>query len=180
MTAIDETAERWRAVVGYEGAYEVSNVGRVRSVARRDSRGHHQEGQLLSLQRHPRGYVQVHLYAAGVGQTMKVHRMVLEAFVGPCPEGMESCHNNGVRDDNRIGNLRWGTVQENAADRVAHHPTCRRSHRLEGANLTVVGRHRQRRCRACSRERTRAYDQGRPFDQKAADRDYLEIMGGAA
>lgn len=177
---IDETKERWRAVVGYEGVYEVSNIGRVRSVARLDSRGHQQEGHLLSLPRHPRGYVQVRLYSAGVGETAKVHRMVLEAFTGPCPDGMEACHANGVRDDNRIGNLRWGTVQDNAADRVAHHPTCRRGHRLDGANLTFVGKEKRRRCRVCSRERWRSYDQGRPFDNAAADRDYIDIMGGAA
>lgn len=46
----------------------------------------------------------------------KVHRLVLEAFVGPCPIGMEGCHNDGVPEHNRLGNLRWDTHRENIQD----------------------------------------------------------------
>ena len=70
----------------------------------------------------------------------------LDAFTGPCPDGMEACHANGDRSDNRAGNLRWDTVRENANDRISHHPTCRRRHRLEGPNLLIVGAARKRRC----------------------------------
>jgi hypothetical protein len=49
-----------------------------------------------------------------------LHRLVLEAFRGPCPPGHEACHNNGVRHDNRITNLRWGTPADNTADKWAH------------------------------------------------------------
>lgn len=183
LDAIDpeaERIERWRAVVGYEGAYEVSNLGRVRSVARTDARGHRQEGMLLKIGRHPRGYEQIRLYRAGQGESKKVHHLVLEAFVGPMPNGMEGCHRNGVRHDNRIGNLRWDTVRENANDRMRHHPTCRRGHLLEGPNLLIVGSKRKRQCRVCQRERVRAHDQGRPFDEARADQAYVETMGGVS
>jgi hypothetical protein len=48
------------------------------------------------------------------------HRLILEAFVGPCPQGQEACHINGVKTDNRITNLRWDTRKENGADRARH------------------------------------------------------------
>lgn len=49
-----------------------------------------------------------------------VHRLVLEAFVGPCPPGMECCHENGITSDNRLTNIGWGTRKKNAADRIRH------------------------------------------------------------
>ncbi len=52
--------------------------------------------------------------------TLLVHRIVLLAFIGPCPAGMECCHDDGNRTNNKITNLRWGTKKSNAADRVKH------------------------------------------------------------
>lgn len=49
-----------------------------------------------------------------------VHRLVLETFIGPCPVGMEACHNNGNRQDNRLANLRWDTHSNNVKDAVKH------------------------------------------------------------
>lgn len=67
-----------------------------------------------------RGYVRVGLKVGGRLINPPVHRLVLEAFVGPCPEGMEARHLNGRRSDNRVDNLAWGTKVENQADKVAH------------------------------------------------------------
>jgi hypothetical protein len=67
-----------------------------------------------------RGYQKVSLCKNGKGYNRFVHRLVLETFIGICPSGMQACHNNGVRVDNRLGNLRWGTAKENQADRKAH------------------------------------------------------------
>lgn len=65
-----------------------------------------------------------HLYCVLTMQrksrTLCVHRLVLEAFVGPCPDGMECCHNNGDPADNRLENLRWDTISSNRADRIKH------------------------------------------------------------
>lgn len=49
-----------------------------------------------------------------------VHQLVLRAFVGQCPENHEACHNNGIRDDNRLANLRWDTRQSNMDDKQIH------------------------------------------------------------
>ena len=56
----------------------------------------------------------------GVNRTRMVHQMILEAFVGPKPPGMECCHENGVRTDNRIEKLRWDTRSNNQKDSVRH------------------------------------------------------------
>lgn len=67
------------------------------------------------------GYVHVGLYAAcGKRKNARVHRLVLEAFAGPCPEGMEARHLNGMRDDNRLVNLEWATHEANCADKALH------------------------------------------------------------
>jgi hypothetical protein len=48
----------------------------------------------------------------------KVHRLILETFEGPCPDGMQTRHLNDVHDDNRFSNLYWGTPLENVTDRI--------------------------------------------------------------
>ena len=63
-----------------------------------------------------RGYLHVNLK----GKIHKVHHLVLNAFVGPRAIGMQACHNNGIRGDNRPENLRWDTPKNNQADRIAH------------------------------------------------------------
>jgi hypothetical protein len=66
------------------------------------------------------GYPRVVISIRGKSRQWFVHRLVLEAFVGPCPPGMESCHINGRSDDDRLCNLRWGTPLENAEDKRRH------------------------------------------------------------
>ena len=66
---------------------------------------------------------------------VSVHRLVLEAFVGPCPPGCETRHLNGNPADNRLCNLAWGTHRENAADKVRH-GTAPRGERNPSAKLT--------------------------------------------
>ena len=60
--------------------------------------------------------------------TRTIHRLVLKTYVGPCPKGMEACHNNGIKIDNRFENLRWHTRSNNRYDSVKHgtHPGLRR------------------------------------------------------
>lgn len=68
------------------------------------------------------GYVKVSLFVDGQGKVDKyVHQLVLEAFVGPCPEGMEACHDpDRTRTNNTLSNLRWDTRKGNIADKVTH------------------------------------------------------------
>lgn len=69
-----------------------------------------------------RGYLRVNLTPLDSKRprTFRVHRLILEAFVGPCPEGMECRHLNGDKADNRLANLSWGTRQENMDDKRKH------------------------------------------------------------
>lgn len=71
------------------------------------------------------GHCYVVLSMDGVSATFLIHRLVLEAFVGPCPPGMECCHNNGNSSDNRLANLRWDTSKSNKADMVRHGTSAR-------------------------------------------------------
>ena len=103
-------SEEWRDVVGHEGLYEVSDRGRV---IRTDTRR-------AVTRRGARGYVKANLRKEGIVKDRVVHRLVLAAFVGPCPDGMECRHLNGIRDDNQLANLAWGTRKENMADKVGH------------------------------------------------------------
>ncbi len=67
-----------------------------------------------------RGYVQVGLRNKAGTYIKLLHRLVLETFVGPCPEGMQACHNDGNKTNNRLENLRWDTPKSNAKDRKKH------------------------------------------------------------
>lgn len=149
--------ERWLPIPGYEGSYEVSDRGRVRSldriVVRSDGREIRCKGKVLSQGVHPKGYLGVRL----CGKTKKVHRLVLEAFVGPCPDGMECCHNNGIPGDNKLTNLRWGTRIENAADvrRHGRNPNINKTHCPKGHPYNAENTYRipsgGRGCVACRR-----------------------------
>ena len=66
------------------------------------------------------GHVAVQLWIEGKVRIVGLHRLVLEAFVGPCPEGMECLHGDGNPENNYISNLRWGTHKENGLDRKKH------------------------------------------------------------
>ena len=113
--------EVWKDIAGYEGRYQVSSLGRVKSLPNQVRKSK----LILKQSRHKTaGHCLVNL-TSSEGGTWKqrvhwVHRLVLEAFVGPCPEGMEGCHNDGNPENNVLGNLRWDTDKGNAADRVAH------------------------------------------------------------
>jgi hypothetical protein len=67
-----------------------------------------------------RGYTRIKLTKDGRIVTRFLHRIVLESFVGPCPAGMECCHDNGIASDCRPSNLRWDTPKSNQADRIRH------------------------------------------------------------
>lgn len=78
------------------------------------------KGQKLKLGKNRRGYYQVGLYNSNKHELKRVHRLVLETFIGKCPIGMHGCHNNGVKTDNRLENLRWDTPKNNVADKRVH------------------------------------------------------------
>lgn len=112
-------AEEWRPVVGYEGRYEVSNLGRVRTVPRQGRRKFI-PGKPRKLSELSTGYLNVQLCDGSSVKNHLVHRLVLSAFVGPCPNGMMACHGDGNRKNNHVSNLRWDTATANQHDRRAH------------------------------------------------------------
>jgi len=116
--------EIWKPIERREG-YEVSNLGRVRSLSRKiwvESK--HQaphwrtwQGRILRPQASPQGYLHVHL---GTADQHQIADLVLEAFVGPKPKGMVAAHDNGKNQDNRASNLFYKTPYENQEDRIRH------------------------------------------------------------
>ncbi len=116
--------ERWCDVAAWEGLYQVSDRGRVRSLPRvrkdRSGKVRRWPGKQLALVRDSGGYLRVNLSDLGRRKERCVHCLVAEAFIGPRPESMDVCHNDGNRDNNAFSNLRYGTTLENQRDRRAH------------------------------------------------------------
>lgn len=106
-----ELFENWKPVPDWEGFYEVSDWGRVRSVARKVDygvRGHATyQGRILNLAKKPNGYLWIGLKRAGKTERVYVHRLVALAFIGPCPIGKEVDHIDHNREHNHIKNLHY-------------------------------------------------------------------------
>lgn len=132
----------WRPVVGYEGYYEVSGVGQVRGCQRVVGAANGKtkviKPKLMTLTPMDSGHLTVEFRRDNRRKRMLVHRVVLEAFVGPQPEGMEGCHRNGDPRDNRLENLYWGTRSDNVRDAVSHgtHRWAKRTHCERGHEFT--------------------------------------------
>lgn len=109
--------EEWRPVPGYEGLYEVSDLGRVRSLDRhclgRGGRSEFHAGKILRCGPGKRGYAVVGLRDGEKTHTRAVHTIVAAVFLGPRPAKHDIMHLNGDRLDNRVANLRYGTRAEN-------------------------------------------------------------------
>ena len=176
-----QSTENWKPVVGYEGLYEVSNLGHVRSldriVMRSDGGARRFRGQIMATVTRDTGHVVLTLRRDGGVHLRRVHRLVLESFVGPCPSGMEACHNDGDPANNRLDNLRWDTRSENQNDSVQHGTQrnarkthCPLGHVLGGANLVETRNGRE--CRACKNGRGYARLHGIPFTAELAHERY--------
>jgi len=118
--------ELWTAIPGYEGFYEVSSHGNVRSLTRCVPYGRHKNMTYMGrdIKQFVSGkYLSVKLARAGVTKTAYVHELVLLAFEGPRPDLGARCeirHLDGRKDNNRLDNLKYGTVRDNFADRKLH------------------------------------------------------------
>jgi hypothetical protein len=157
-------AERWLPIPEYEGLYEVSDRGRVRSIL---GRGKWPAGRILSAQTFARGHKSVKLSVGGRSRRRFVHRLVLLAFVGEPRADQEALHGDGVAGNNNLDNLRWGTRSENLYDRVRHgvHHHAIKTHCPQGHPYDAVNTYRckdgRRMCRTCLRERNRARSEQR-------------------
>ena len=104
--------EIWKAIVGYEGLYEVSNFGRIRSLNYRRTG----EVQELELRPNTKGYLIIDLSKNGKVETFKVHRLVANAFI-PNPHNLDTVnHIDHNRQNNNVSNLEWLSREDNTSE----------------------------------------------------------------
>lgn len=124
--------ELWKPVVDYEGLYEVSNLGRIRSLPRKGTKG-----GILRPGKVRKGYHQVSLTRGMRGNPQRVHRIVAQAWI-PNPDNKPQVnHKNGIKSDNRVENLEWMTNLENMRHAIANglnpgYPTKAIESRMDG------------------------------------------------
>ena len=140
----------WRPVPGWEDLYQISDSGDILSA---------RTGK--PMKPYYRKYLRVQLSRDGSRTGYLIHRLVALAFLGPCPPGMQVCHNDGNHLNNTVTNLRYDTPGENMYDQVQHgrHQNankthCKRGHPFDEVN-TEIGRDGSRHCKACHRVRDR-------------------------
>lgn len=177
-------AENWRPVPGWEATHIVSDLGRVATLDRVDARGSRRRGRILKgVQQNKTGHLRVSLQHLFRREAVSVHRLVLLAFVGPCPPGMQALHEYDVAGDNRLVNLRWGTPKENVADafrngRRVEATECKRGHPLAEPNLYVYSDGRCE-CRECRLENNRRNRPEKTPERRARHNELQRIRRAA-
>lgn len=186
------TPEEWRSIPGYEGFYEASSHGQIRSLARvvRGKTGtmRSHKGRILKLQVKASGHKCVSLSRDGEVLQHMVHVLINRTFNGD-GNGLITRHVDGDASNNHADNLAWGTYSENNHDKAKHgvhhlasKVTCIRGHLLQEPNLILASAKKgHRQCRACARghamSRTKKHA-GKSL-QALSDWQYSRIMATA-
>lgn len=155
--------DQWKVIPGWP-YYEACVDGSIRSLDREVPMAYGATRVVKGKIRKPHvnrsnGYVYCTLYNDGKSKTIRVHRLILETFVGPCPEGYETRHINGDTTDNRLENLAWGTHSQNMKDRLEHgtDQKANQTHCVNGHEFTDENTHYRgngtRYCRKCNNDR---------------------------
>lgn len=155
---MSDATERWLPAPDGEGFYEVSDLGEVRSLRKNLI--------LKPSYANTGGYGLVIFYADGAKKGKYVHRLVAEAFLGPCPPGQEVRHKDNNPRNCKVSNLEYGTSGDNKRDQVRHgtHPEARKTHCDNGHEFTLEntrvdlhpdGSFKERVCRACANDATK-------------------------
>lgn len=162
--------EHWLPILGFEGSYEVSDLGRVRSVDREiktiDGKIVPRKGKIIKPFLTANGYERVRLCLGSEKRERRfVHHIVAYAFLGPRPVGADIRHLNDVKTDNRVSNLLYGTRSQNLGDAVSNgkhywsaRSKCSYGHEYNADNTRFYERrpgHITRVCRVCKRDRDR-------------------------
>lgn len=111
----------WKPIPKFEGLYEASEDGRIRSLDRIDSIGRKVAGRVLKPRAVGKGYLQVSLFKDGCEIREYVHRLVALTLIGACPDGLEVCHKDHNKRNNRASNLMYGTSSENKQQSIQNH-----------------------------------------------------------
>jgi hypothetical protein len=183
----------WAAIPDWLDWYEASDTGLIRSVTRTltlsDGRVRTFHSQVLSPGTGEYGHQNVTLYRQGEPTGARVHQLVMRTFVGPPPEGMVVCHNDGDATNNRLSNLRYDTPRENTFDNVrngTHHyakrDACKWEHPFNEPN-TMPGVGESRNCRACWMagkvvKKGKGNVEAAAIFQAVSDVFYMRVMAG--
>ena len=163
----------WAPIPGYEGLYEVSSAGEVRSLDRVQQYATYTrtlKGKLLKPRANKKHYKVMLSDRNFQRKDLLVHRLVLLAFIGPAPQGTEACHRDDNGKNNNLDNLYWGTRSDNVRDQVkntlhynAGKDHCGRGHPYSGKNLMKNGKRRQ--CVICYTASQKKYKFGGTQEQ---------------
>lgn len=194
-------ADRWLPIPGWEGYYEASDCGQIRSLDRPSvthlGGRYVRRGKQLKQIVISNGYCHVELYAPGRHLRTLWHRIILLTFAGvPLEHASVGCHKDDDPGNNRLDNLRWDDQSGNIHDSVAHgnhrntrKVTCKRKHEFVGKNLVVAVNidkhgivHPARQCRSCIKANAtirclRRAGRPVPDRQTLADACYAELTG---
>ncbi len=159
----DMEGEVWKDIEGYEGIYQVSNMGRVKSL----NYNHTKKPRILKQSVNGRGYPQLNLYKGPIRKIKTVHTLVAKAFI-PNPENKYTVdHINTVRHDNKLENLRWATLKENMNNEITK-KRFKEIQRETGKRTIVIAR------KACEKK-VKCTTTGRTFNSIKEASEYYSV-----